>query len=365
MATRASCKKYAGLLGGTLILAVVLGILAPAAQAGLVIDLRLGSTSSVLTPAMLDTNVSIEVWAKVIGAVGNPGVESIAFCGYSVRSLETDGGAVTGSLSGLTWIAPFDAAVNKQVGLAQNLNTVADNVVDRGNASSGLNVIKFGGPAMTYVAGGGSTGQAITDGWEWNVMTVGLYFDAALLAGQTSGGSTTIEVRPATYGAPNPVSNYKIDGETTVRGASSGLPTKGTSVTFTLEQTVALANAAGGAYAVGPVMNALLAGSGSIDKGFGAIVGKWWDLDGRADTGVGGFETLQTGDSLEVTYADLVALGYLENQTKNIKFQVRTSDGKTAESIAPMTMTLLPEPATMALMGLGLAAVVARRRARR
>lgn len=363
MATRASCKKYAGLLGGTLILAVVLGILAPAAQAGLVIDLRLGSTSSVLTPAMLDTDVSIEVWAKVIGAVGNPGVESIAFCGYSVRSLETNGGAVIGSLSGLTWIAPFDAAVNKQVGLAQNLNTVADNVVDRGNAASGSNVIKFGGPALTYVAGGAPPGQAITDGWEWNVMTVGLYFDAALLAGQTSGGSTTIEVRPATYGPPFPVSNYKIDGETTVRGASSGLPTKGTSVTFTLEQTVVEVTAATNMphiYAVGPVTSESLTGLGERTKGFGTVAGTWWDLDG-----VAGFETLQPGGSLEVTYAMLQALGYVENETRNIKFQVRTNDLKTAESTAPMTMTLLPEPATMALMGLGLAAVVARRRARR
>jgi hypothetical protein len=348
--------------GITCIAGVLVGLLlVGTAQASLTVDLRMnGSNSLVLTPAMLDTTVSIEVWARVTGTTST--AEALQFCNFSARSAETLGGAVSGSLSTLGFIAPFDGVGRTSNGTSQNLNTTADNVIDLGGTMMTIGTIKFGASAKTIADTGAGTGGAITNGWQWKVMTIGLYFDAAVFTGANKyGGTTAIDVWMPTPKLGVASGNWWEDNIAKGIGA---VPLAGTSVTFTLEQTevqVTVATNSPHAYMVDDKgINVLLAGAGEKTKGFGTVAGTLWDLD--ADNI---FETPQTGDTLEVTYAMLKALNYLDNETRNIKFRVVTTDLKTADSTAPMTMTLLPEPATMALMGLGLAAVVARRRARR
>jgi hypothetical protein len=308
-------------------------------QAGLVIDLRLGSTSSVLTPIMLDTTVSIEVWAKVTGTTS--AAEALQFCNFSARSAETLGGAVSGSLSTQGFIAPFDGSGRTSNGTSQNLNTTADNVVDLGGTMMTIGTIKFGAAAKTIANTG--TGSAITNGWQWNVMTIGLYFDAAVFTGANKyGGTTAIDVWMPTPKAGTASGNWWEDNVAKGIGA---VPLAGTSVTFTLEQTVVEAHA-GGTYVVRYGANGAqvtqLSGTGQVTTGFGTVSEKKWDLDGSGE-----FLTTQTGDSINVTYNQLRDLGYQDNVPKAATFQVVTNDGKVATDIAMITLT--PELATVSV----------------
>jgi len=182
-AGRSSRKLWARWLG--MALATLISLAAASAQGALVLDLRTAAdgTSIVVTPAMIGTDITMKVWANVTGT--GAGAEGLQYVFYSVKSNNTGGGAITGGLTGGTLPTPFNAA-GSQVGTVQELN--ADSLTDMGsnNATPVAAHAKPRAAAPTYSNSDPLYGEAITNGWRWNVENVTLHITSAILGTGTS-----------------------------------------------------------------------------------------------------------------------------------------------------------------------------------
>ncbi|MBM4020094.1 MAG: PEP-CTERM sorting domain-containing protein [Planctomycetes bacterium] len=340
------------LLTGLAVALAVVGWCA-SAQAGLVVDLRFAdnSTSLIITPAMIGTDVTGYVWANVTGAVGNPALEGLSYVSWSVWSGQVGGGAVMGDITGRALSSPTWNVAGSGQGTIQSapswtwdLNTPADGLNDWGSkaASSNTDVAKARATSMTYTGG-----EPIPDGQRWNVATLTFHIDSAILGD----GTTKLNVvMPPWGGGMTKSANWAEDAVT-----KTGAGTAGTSLSFTLEPTQVSADAHGDYIVDMANPPVALDGTGQVTAGFGSIANWAWDLDGLP-----GYET--PGPAPLVSYEMLKTMGYEDNVPRLARFMVGTNDGKSA--MDETMITIVPEPATIGLVALGLAALVGRRRVR-
>ncbi len=108
-------------------------------------------------------------------------------------------------------------------------------------------------------------------------------------------------------------------------------------------------------YQLGPGESVVLSALGS--HGIGGVESYSWDLDGD------GTYDIDAGTSalLELSFDDLLGYGLRANNIYDITLQVLDRQGDT--DTAQTTLEMVPEPASIALVGLGGLAVIKRRRA--
>jgi len=117
-----------------------------------------------------------------------------------------------------------------------------------------------------------------------------------------------------------------------------------------------------GVYEIGPGESIWL--DPSIDDTGTEILTVDWDLDGDLPGGDADFETAMNVsgglvDPLEITYDYLVSLGMEAGNAYTIGVHATGTWGHSDTTYT--TLTLVPEPATLALLGLGAAAVIRRK----
>ena len=327
-------------------LATLIGLGATSAHGSLVLDLRTatGGTSIVVTPAMIGTDISLKVWANVTGT--GAAAEGLWYVYYSVKSNNTGGGAITGGLTGGTLVSPF-AASGSQVGTVAELNSPSDNLTDMGtnNATPVAAHAKPRAAEATYSNSSPLYGEAITDGWRWNVESVTLHITSAILG---SGSSAYSAIPPSIMTGVTKAGLWYED--MTLRQVAYST---GTGVTLTLEATVVDASVEEEEYTIYQGAPEEVAGSAMITAGFGSILSTGWDFDcdGTQD---------MAGNVASVSYEYLKLLGYVDNVPHLAWFKGFSNDGKS--DMDTTMITILPEPATLALLGLGGLALVLRRR---
>jgi hypothetical protein len=265
--------------------------------------------------------------------------------------------------------------------LTQNSNTKGAGplaVFNEGTSQVGLTykVADTGGTdpmSINKVAQNGSYTALTTNnnntGWAWGtwyrmVMTVSIDSSSNItIDGRTYSHATTTNPDSAvgseitgmyrTYSST--LSTLGLDSQAKGEvGISSYASLSGTSVTnwsVTGNDGTPVA-VAGGPYTVPYNGNTNLDGSTGTGS-YGTVTAWEWDLDNN-----GSYET--SGQTTNITYAYLTGLGLPVNVPLTIGLKVTNDVSLT--STAAGSLTIMPEPATLALMGLGLGGLLARRR---
>jgi hypothetical protein len=412
MATRASCKQYAWLLGGVLTLAVVLGILAPAAQASPFVtvwmEARINLSGNAYSTAPLAVVAGQKIDYRIMAALLPAGATNsmAAAGGLTVNNLAESGSFV------------YPPAPDPPMGwlIANGINGMKFNLyqisTDPVQASFTLTGAVWGpvsvNPDLTYDGSGDTT---------WGA---GPGFSKGL-AQARPGGVTTIKnlngVRPilpvgfyaGVDSAGHPIPMMVISGTTS--------PMSGTTGGVTVSKNDSLIRVS----AITPVdasVSTTMRVNGRLDVdgvtplydsvseytvwasdpvtvyngvtlytpwaeatinvpagGFTADITKTDPLHLVADAGGSSHTTVNyhwviasgeplvydtTNPMLDVSIDDLKTLG---EGIHTITLSVMTGDGKSAIG-TPQTLTLTPEPATMALLSLGGLVAFLRRRVR-
>lgn len=263
--------------------------------------------------------ITMQLWATVTNGNGNPADDGL-WKFYS-SFLSSANGLVKGDLSN-AWApgTPFNAGSGASLGTAQDLDGDGDKDIGSNNDPD---------PAPPFFQA--RAAAMVTGAAEFYVLD--LTFTGTAWSGSNPHGTTTIEAR----GRNNATANlWKEDNVN-----KSGVAKTGKKVVL---YRPAEADA-GADIVLNPGEDALLNGSASI-----GTIDEWaWSIDGIP---------LGVGETLPVTFDGLLALvGYGPHTVELATTSEYTSDTDT------MTLTLLPEPATLALVGLGLVAALRRRRA--
>ena len=166
-------------------------------------------------------------------------------------------------------------------------------------------------------------------------------------------GVTTLSITRPTSTTTVKGANWWEDTVFNNGGTTGAYGTGGTSVEFTLQPTAVDADVVPASYTVNLGTPTTVTGSATITAGFGSVASTGWDFnnDGTVD---------QSGNSYGATYEYLAGLGYVYNVPHLATYRGLTNDG-VLDTDTTM-ITILPEPATMALLGVGGLAIVLRRR---
>ncbi|MCX5653887.1 MAG: PEP-CTERM sorting domain-containing protein [Planctomycetota bacterium] len=388
---RASRRRYAGLLGWALVLAVVLGILAPAAQAAPFLTTYMearvagGSWGTVVAVVPGQT-----VEYRIMGMISPVGTANVNVgSGYAgqILSLHKEGWFTLVPAAG-------DITVSGVQGMKFNAYQTATDPLQVDFATATLASGTFSdGKAWSFGAGTGASGGgpvARTGGTGNNLIGIrpitrpGYYIGVPSLdspapfliasgsMGTSSGPVTHTDSKVLMDGvAPNP----NPDAVTTTMRVWTGTSATDntpknkpvnewstwTSDPATVYNGITLytpwAEAAINNVPPGPIdvtLGTELALNGTVSFSSHTTATYNWIIDG-------GLPIPTLTPDLALTNADLMALlGSLPQRTINLTLNMTTGDGQSASSGADIVLT--PEPATLGLLALGLSALIARRR---
>ncbi len=194
-------------------------------------------TTQPLVPGFPGQNFTVDVWATITGPAGTTGsqvgLDTLRFRGLS--STTNDNAFATGrgiGVTSFTMLSPFNLTAQLpaigDVGSATNYSTtshILDGLTDFGGTVLNTAAIANSNTGTTPIFGGGSTGEAVTNGWEFEV---GQF---VIQTGTVSfiAGAATSWLPVSGLGNALSKSSFTVDGGTTF---THGDWTSGSAVSF-------------------------------------------------------------------------------------------------------------------------------------
>ncbi|MCX5653979.1 MAG: PEP-CTERM sorting domain-containing protein [Planctomycetota bacterium] len=382
-------KQYVGLLGGALVLAVVLGILAPAAQAApfltTYMEARVAGGSWGTVVAVVPGQAVEYRIMGLISPVGTANVKVGAGLAGTIGSLHKEGWFVVSPPSGDTTVSGVNgmkfnayqtAANDIQVDFA-TAATMAGGTFSDGKAwSFGAGTGAGGGAPMPRAGGIGNDLGLIRP-----LLVTGMYvgvpslnnpapFQIASGSMGTAGAATKTDSKVLMQGYTDPATGSTTIN-TTMRVWNAATPSANKAVSeqvgwaATDPATVYNGITLYTPWAEASIISVIPPSPLDVSLGTGLAVGGAvgfsnhttatynWTIDG-------GLPIPTLTPDLALSNAELVALlGGLPMRTVNVALHMMTGDGAAASASTDVTLT--PEPATMALLGLGLVTLLRRR----
>jgi hypothetical protein len=380
-------KQYVGLLGGALVLAVVLGILAPAAQAapflttymearvaggswgtvvavvpGQAVEYRIMGLISPLGTANVKVGVGLagtigslhqEGWFTLSPAAGDPtvsGVNNMKFSAYQTAANDIQVNFATAALAS----GVFSDAVAWSFGVGTGASggaptprvggTGNDLMGIRPNAGVGfyIGVPSLDNPAPFQIASGSMGTAGVATKVDSQVLMQGFGTGTAAQTAMRVWTAAT----PSVNKAVSEIASWALtDAATVYNGITLYTPWAEAAIVSVIPPSP-LDVSLGTGLAVG----------GAVGFSNHTTATYNWTIDG-------GLPIPTLTPDLDLSNAELVALlGGLPMRTVNVALHMMTGDGAAASASTDVTLT--PEPATMALLGLGGLVTLLRRRMR-
>jgi hypothetical protein len=389
MATRASCKKHAALLAGTLVLALVMGILAPAAQASPFVGVYMEARVAGGTWVSGSYNTTTKTWTMPVLAV-TPGATieyklytlwtgAVGMSNAKGTTSTTDDLVITSLTAGINGINSQKFNVYQNSADPVQVNFATTSALD----GTSWNLLGTGSSGGIVTARTGATGYNNLVGVR-PIATTGVYLGLVDVGGVATPTPVLISTGSATVGGVSGKADSTIlMGHITPTTQTAPLTARINSPVVAVSESYLWTG--GPTYDPATVYNGVTlytpwaeAAINNIPAGGGfevdpTIPGTTLTLNanvgGSSHTTVTYHWTINSGAPLLID-TEVPVLTLTNEQLNNlgkdganheILLSVHTGDGQVASLSTPVPLTL-PEPATMVLLSVGGLIVAIRRR---